>query len=132
MKKENISTLAKFNVDNQEYKPIKNAISEELQDVISKVYQLDSDTGRTLHFLTDIMMKYFHEDVKQVLQGELSPIEHALNGIRSNIEKTRLALFKDGYNDNRTADNPMWYLQLALFNFEHIEKLTKTEKLRHE
>lgn len=128
MKDKNINTLVKFEIDNREYKPVKNAISEELQEVISKVYQLDPETGRTLHYLTDIMLNYFHEDITRVQYGDLSPIELNLNGLVSRIEKARLELFKEGYEDTINVGNPMWCLKLALSDIEQINKLSKKEQ----
>lgn len=52
MKDNNRETIIHFEMSNQEYAPVKNAISEELKTVISKVYQLDHETGWTLHYLT--------------------------------------------------------------------------------
>lgn len=66
MKNKNIETIVAFSIDSKEYAPVKAAISEELKAVISKVYQLDHETGRTLHYLTNIMMEHFHEDVARV------------------------------------------------------------------
>lgn len=58
MKDNNRETIIHFEMSNQEYAPVKNAISEELKAVISKVYQLDHETGWTLHYLTDIMLNH--------------------------------------------------------------------------
>ena len=48
MKEKNLKTIVRFEADRNEYKPVKNAISEELEDIVRKVYQLDSDLGHTL------------------------------------------------------------------------------------
>lgn len=106
---------------NQEYSPVKNAISGELEAIISKVYQLDHETGRTLHYLTDIMMNHFHEDVARVTFGDLTPIERNLNDITHRIESARVALLKAGYEEIEVG-NPMWYLQQILHDFEHIKR----------
>ncbi|MGQ7394740.1 hypothetical protein [Streptococcus suis] len=97
MKDNNRETIIHFEMSNQEYAPVKNAISEELRAVISKVYQLDRATGWTLNYLTDIMMNHFHEDVARVTNGDLTPIERSLNGIASRVENTRMVLLKAGY-----------------------------------
>ncbi|HEL2352239.1 TPA: hypothetical protein U1W16_001984, partial [Streptococcus suis] len=89
MKDINRDTIIHFEMSNQEYAPVKNAISEELKAVISKVYQLDHETGWTLHYLTDIMLKHFHEDVIRVQYGDLTPIERSLNGITHRVENAR-------------------------------------------
>ncbi|MGQ7660871.1 hypothetical protein ACTGWK_10220 [Streptococcus suis] len=104
---------------------MKNAISEELESVIRKVYQLDHATGWILHYLTDIMMNHFHEDVARVTNGDLTPIERSLNGITSRVENTRMVLLKAGYEDKIEVGNPMWYLKLILQDFEHIKKEMK-------
>ncbi|WP_253269249.1 hypothetical protein [Streptococcus suis] len=114
-------------MSNQEYAPVKNAISEELKTVISKVYQLDHETGWTLHYLTDIMLNHFHEDVARVPYGDLTPIEHSLNSITHRVESARVALLKAGYEDKIEVGNPMWYLKLILQDFEHMKKLAKKE-----
>lgn len=125
MKNKNIETIFAFSIDSKEYAPVKAAISEELKAVISRVYQLDHETGRTLHYLTNIMMDHFHEDVARVTWGELSPIESNLNGLASRIESTRLELLKAGYEDKIGVGNPMWYLKLALSEIKSIHKLSK-------
>ncbi|WP_249187086.1 hypothetical protein [Streptococcus suis] len=112
-------------MSNQEYAPVKNAISEELKAVISKVYQLDHETGWTLHYLTDIMLNHFHEDVARVPYGDLTPIELSLNGIASRVEKARIELLKAGDEDKIEVGNPMWYLKLILQDFEHMKKEMK-------
>ncbi|NQJ99811.1 hypothetical protein HO528_11245 [Streptococcus suis] len=127
MKDNNRETIIHFEMSNQEYAPVKNAISEELEAVISKVYQLDHETGWTLHYLADIMLKHFHEDVVRVPYGDLTPIEHALNSFPSRIERTRMLLLKAGYEDKVGVGNPMWYLKLILQDFEHMKKLAKKE-----
>ncbi|MDW8713691.1 hypothetical protein Q7W14_02610 [Streptococcus suis] len=121
MKDNNRDTIIHFEMANKEYAPVKNAISDELKAVISKVYQLDHETGWTLHYLTDIMLNHFHEDVARVLYGDLTPIEHSLNGITHRVESARVALLKAGYEDKLEVDNPMWYLKLILQDFEHIK-----------
>ena len=125
MKNKNIETIVAFSIDSKEYAPVKDAISEELEAVISKVYQLDHETGRALHYLTNIMIDHFHEDVARVTWGELSLIENNLNRLASRIERTRLELLKDGYEDKTVVGNPMWYLKLALSEIESIHKLSK-------
>ncbi|HEM4743463.1 TPA: hypothetical protein U1139_000631 [Streptococcus suis] len=125
MKDNNRETIIHFEMSNQEYAPVKNAISEELKAVISKVYQLDHETGWTLHYLTDIMLNHFHEDVIRVPYGDLTPIEHSLNSIASRVEKVRIELLKAGYEDKIEVGNPMWYLKLALQDFEHMKKEMK-------
>ncbi|HEM3879455.1 TPA: hypothetical protein U1V19_002068 [Streptococcus suis] len=125
MKDNNRETIIRFETSKQEYSPVKNAISEELKAVISKVYQLDHETGWTLHYLTDIMLNHFHEDVVRVPYGVLTPIERSLNGITSRVEKARIALLKAGYEDKIEVGNPMWYLKLILQDFEQIKKVTK-------
>lgn len=128
MKQKNIETLVAFKNKNLEYKPVKNAISEELSEIISKVYQLDATTGESLHFLTNIMMEYFHEDVLRVTWGELSPIELNLNGVTSRIEKARLVLSKNGYKDEVEVGNPMWYLKLAIQEIEHVKTIVRKKQ----
>ncbi|MFX3943325.1 hypothetical protein ACJBXQ_08210 [Streptococcus suis] len=125
MKDNNRETIIHFEMSNQEYAPVKNAISEELEAVISKVYQLDHATGWTLHYLADIMMNHFHEDVARVPYGDLTPIERSLNGIASRVENARIALLKAGYEDKIEVGNPMWYLKLILQDFEHMKKEMK-------
>ncbi|HEM6341772.1 TPA: hypothetical protein U2D03_001329 [Streptococcus suis] len=125
MKDNNRKTIIHFEMSNQEYSPVKNAISEELKAVISKVYQLDHETGWTLHYLTDIMLNHFHEDVARVPYGDLTPIEYSLNGIASRVERARIAPLKAGYEDKIEVGNPMWYLKLILQNFEHMKKEMK-------
>lgn len=125
MKNNNRETIIHFEMSNQEYAPVKNAISEELKAVISKVYQLDHETGWTLHYLTDIMMNHFHEDVARVTNGDLTPIERSLNGITSRVENTRMVLLKAGYEDKIEVGNPMWYLKLILQDFEQMKKEMK-------
>lgn len=127
MKDSNRETIIHFEASSKEYAPVKAAISEELEAVIRKVYQLDHETGWTLHYLTEIMLNHFHEDVARVQYGDLTPIEHTLNSFPSRIEHTRMLLFKAGYEDKVEADNPMWYLKLALQDFEHMKKLAKKE-----
>ncbi|WP_421433532.1 hypothetical protein [Streptococcus suis] len=127
MKDNNRETIIHFENSSKEYSPVKNAIFEELESVISKVYQLDHETGWTLHYLADIMMNHFHEDVVRVPYGDLTPIELALNGFVSRIERTRMLLLKAGYEDKVEVGNPMWYLKLALQDFEHMKKLAKKE-----
>ncbi|HFI2432040.1 hypothetical protein P7J55_03855 [Streptococcus suis] len=127
MKDSNRDTIIRFEASSNEYAPVKAAISEELEVVISKVYQLDHDTGWTLHYLTDIMLKHFHEDVVRVPYGDLTAIELALNGFVSRIERTRMLLLKAGYVDNAGTGNPMWYLKLALQDFEHMKKLARKD-----
>ncbi|NQK44223.1 hypothetical protein HO507_10390 [Streptococcus suis] len=127
MKDNNRETIIHFEMSNQEYAPVKNAISEELKTVISKVYQLDHETGWTLHYLTEIMLNHFHEDVARVQYGDLTPIECSLNSIASRVEKVRIELLKAGYEDKIEVGNPMWYLKLALQDFEHMKKLAKKE-----
>ncbi|HEM6592670.1 hypothetical protein J5571_08755 [Streptococcus suis] len=127
MKDSNRETIIHFEASSNEYAPVKVAISEELEAVISKVYQLDHDTGWTLHYLTDIMLKHFHEDVVRVPCGDLTAIELALNGFVSRIERTRMLLLKAGYEDKVEVGNPMWYLKLALQDFEHMKKIAKEE-----
>ncbi|HEL2527629.1 hypothetical protein HO474_03245 [Streptococcus suis] len=127
MKDNNRETIIHFEMSNQEYAPVKNAISEELEAVIRKVYQLDHETGWTLHYLTEIMLNHFHEDVARVTNGDLTPIERSLNGITSRVENTRMVLLKAGYEDKVEVGNPMWYLKLALQDFEHMKKLAKKE-----
>lgn len=128
MKNENIKIISKYSVGNTTFKPVKNAISEELQEIIGKVYQLDSETGQTLQFLTDIMMTHFHEDVARVTYKELSPIENNLNGLCSRIERARIALSKSGYKDVVEVGNPMWYLNMAIQDIELIKKMIKKEQ----
>ncbi|HEL2298228.1 TPA: hypothetical protein U1Z40_001041 [Streptococcus suis] len=125
MKDNNRKTTIHFEMSNQEYSPVKNAISEELETVIRKVYQLDHETGWTLHYLTDIMLNHFHEDVARVPYGDLTPIEYSLNGIASRVERARIALLKAGYEDKIEIGNPMWYLKLILQDFEHMKKEMK-------
>ncbi|HEL1717668.1 TPA: hypothetical protein TXT41_001447 [Streptococcus suis] len=125
MKDNNRETIIHFEIYNQEYSPVKNAISEELEAVIRKVYQLDHETGWTLHYLTDIMLNHFHEDVVRVPYGVLTPIELNLNGIASRVERARIALLKAGYEDKIEVGNPMWYLKLILQDFEQIKKVAK-------
>ncbi|HEL1597460.1 TPA: hypothetical protein TXJ12_001697 [Streptococcus suis] len=125
MKDNNRETIIHFEMSNQEYSPVKNAISEELKAVISKVYQLDHETGWTLHYLTDIMLNHFHEDVVRVPYGVLTTIELNLNGIASRVERARIALLKAGYEDKIEVGNPMWYLKLILQDFEQIKKVAK-------
>ncbi|HFI0166092.1 TPA: hypothetical protein ACGORL_001660 [Streptococcus suis] len=127
MKDSNRDTIIHFEASSKEYAPVKAAISEELEAVISKVYQLDHDTGWTLHYLTDIMLKHFHEDVVRVPCGDLTPIEHSLNGITHRIESARVELLQAGYEDKVEVGNPMWYLKLALQDFEHMKKIAKEE-----
>lgn len=127
MKEKNIKTMVAFEIENKEYSPVKNAIAEELETVISKVYQLDHETGWTLHYLTDIMMNHFHEDIARVSYGDLSPIENNLNGLVARIEKARILLLKGGYENRVDFDNPMWYLNMALSDIEQIHKLSKKE-----
>ncbi|HEM6498029.1 hypothetical protein [Streptococcus suis] len=128
MKDNNRETIIHFERSNQEYAPVKNAISEELKAVISKVYQLDHETGWTLHYLTDIMLKHFHEDVIRVQYGDLTPIEHSLNGITHRVENARVALLKAGYEDKIEVGNPMWYFKLILQDFDHIKKEMKNAR----
>ncbi|HEM6303524.1 TPA: hypothetical protein U2D09_001737 [Streptococcus suis] len=125
MKDNNRETIIHFEIYNQEYSPVKNAISEELEAVIRKVYQLDHETGWTLHYLTDIMLNHFHEDVARVPYGDLTPIEHSLNGITHRVESARVALLKAGYEDKIEVGNPMRYLKLALQDFEQMKKEMK-------
>ncbi|HFU4085164.1 TPA: hypothetical protein ACGO7S_000064 [Streptococcus suis] len=125
MKDNNRETIIHFEIYNQEYSPVKNAISEELEAVIRKVYQLDHETGWTLHYLIDIMLNHFHEDVVRVPYGVLTPIELNLNGIASRVERARIALLKAGYEDKIEVGNPMWYLKLILQDFEQIKKVAK-------
>ncbi|HEM5105751.1 TPA: hypothetical protein U1235_000323 [Streptococcus suis] len=125
MKDSNRETIIHFEVSSNEYAPVKAAISEELEAVISKVYQLDHETGWTLHYLTDIMLNHFHEDVVRVPYGVLTPIELNLNGIASRVERARIALLKAGYEDKIEVGNPMWYLKLILQDFEQIKKVAK-------
>ncbi|MFM0581482.1 hypothetical protein P7J30_05975 [Streptococcus suis] len=125
MKDNNRKTIIHFEMSNQEYSPVKNAISEELETVIRKVYQLDHETGWILHYLTDIMLNHFHEDVVRVPYGVLTPIELNLNGIASRVERARIALLKAGYEDKIEVGNPMWYLKLILQDFEQIKKVAK-------
>ncbi|NQJ03262.1 hypothetical protein HO578_04365 [Streptococcus suis] len=127
MKDNNRETIIHFEASSKEYAPVKNAISEELKTVIGKVYQLDHETGWTLHYLTDIMLKHFHEDVVRVPYGDLTPIERSLNGIASRVENTRMVLLKAGYEDKIEVGNPMWYLKLILQDFEHMKKLARKE-----
>ncbi|MDW8758142.1 hypothetical protein Q7W42_10275 [Streptococcus suis] len=125
MKDNNRETIIHFEMSNQEYAPVKNAISDELKTVISKVYQLDHETGWTLHYLTEIMLNHFHEDVARVQYGDLTPIECSLNSIASRVEKVRIELLKAGYEDKIEVGNPMWYLKLALQDFEQMKKEMK-------
>ncbi|HEM2575123.1 TPA: hypothetical protein U0421_001888 [Streptococcus suis] len=125
MKDNNRETIIHFEMSNQEYAPVKNAISEELKTVISKVYQLDHETGWTLHYLTEIMLNHFHEDVARVQYGDLTPIECSLNSIASRVEKVRIELLKAGYEDKIEVGNPMWYLKLALQDFAQMKKEMK-------
>ncbi|MCL4956285.1 hypothetical protein ACTGUX_00035 [Streptococcus suis] len=125
MKDDNRETIIHFENSSKEYSPVKNAISEELESVIRKVYQLDHATGWSLHYLTDIMLKHFHEDVARIPYGDLTPIELSLNGIASRVENTRMVLLKAGYEDKIEVGNPMWYLKLILQDFEHIKKEMK-------
>lgn len=125
MKDNNRETIIHFEMSNQEYAHVKNAISEELKTVISKVYQLDHETGWTLHYLTEIMLNHFHEDVARVQYGDLTPIECSLNSIASRVEKVRIELLKAGYEDKIEVGNPMWYLKLALQDFEQMKKEMK-------
>ncbi|MDW8776741.1 hypothetical protein Q7W40_10495, partial [Streptococcus suis] len=97
----------------------------ELKTVISKVYQLDHETGWTLHYLTEIMLNHFHEDVARVQYGDLTPIECSLNSIASRVEKVRIEFLKAGYEDKIEVGNPMWYLKLALQDFEQMKKEMK-------
>ncbi|HEL2049234.1 TPA: hypothetical protein TY419_000812 [Streptococcus suis] len=127
MKDSNRETIIHFEASSKEYAPVKAAISEELEVVIRKVYQLDHETGWTLHYLTEIMLNHFHEDVARVQYGDLTPIEHSLNGITHRVESARVALLKAGYEDKIEVGNPMWYLKLALQDFEHMKKLAKKE-----
>ncbi|NQJ99803.1 hypothetical protein HO528_11190 [Streptococcus suis] len=127
MKDNNRDTIILFEASSNEYAPVKTAISEELEAVISKVYQLDHETGWTLHYLTDIMLKHFHEDVVRVPYGDLTPIERSLNSITHRVENARIALLKAGYEDKIEVGNPMWYLKLILQDFEHMKKLAKKE-----
>ncbi|HFI0292922.1 TPA: hypothetical protein ACGOVK_001341 [Streptococcus suis] len=125
MKNNNRETIIHFENSSKEYSPVKNAIFEELESVISKVYQLDHETGWTLHYLADIMLNHFHEDIARVQNGDLTPIEHSLNGIASRVENARIALLKAGYEDKIEVGNPMRYLKLILQDFEHIKKEMK-------
>ena len=125
MKDNNRETIIHFELSNKEYSPVKNAISEELEAVIRKVYQLDHETGWTLHYLTDIMLNHFHEDVARVPYGDLTPIELNLNGIASRVERARIALLKAGYEDKIEVGNPIWHLKLILQDFEQIKKKAK-------
>ncbi|HEM3203511.1 TPA: hypothetical protein U0910_001562 [Streptococcus suis 8830] len=127
MKDNNRETIIHFEASSKEYAPVKAAISEELEAVIRKVYQLDHETGWTLHYLTEIMLNHFHEDVARVPYGDLTPIEHSLNGITHRVESARVALLKAGCEDKIEVGNPMWYLKLALQDFEHMKKLAKKE-----
>ena len=127
MKDSNRNTIIHFEASSNEYAPVKAAISEELEAVISKVYQLDHETGWTLHYLSSIILKHFHEDVVRVPYGDLTPIERALNSFPSRIEHTRMLLLKAGYEDKAGVGNPMWYLKLALQDFEHMKKLARKE-----
>ncbi|CYV81770.1 hypothetical protein [Streptococcus suis] len=127
MKDSNRETIIHFEASSKEYAPVKAAISEELEAVIRKVYQLDHETGWTLHYLTEIMLNHFHEDVARVQYGDLTPIECSLNSIASRVEKARIELLKAGYEDKIEVGNPMWYLKLALQDFEHMKKLAKKE-----
>ncbi|HEM4759139.1 TPA: hypothetical protein U1072_000226 [Streptococcus suis] len=125
MKDNNRETIIHFENSSKEYSPVKNAISEELETVIRKVYQLDHATGWTLHYLTEIMLNHFHEDVARVQYGDLTPIECSLNSIASRVEKVRIELLKAGYEDKIEVGNPMWYLKLALQDFEQMKKEMK-------
>ncbi|CYT90781.1 Uncharacterised protein [Streptococcus suis] len=125
MKDSNRETIIHFEASSKEYAPVKAAISEELEAVIRKVYQLDHETGWTLHYLTDIMLNHFHEDVARVPYGDLTPIEHSLNGITHRVESARVALLKAGYEDKIEVGNPMWYLKLALQDIEQMKKEMK-------
>ncbi|HEM4748301.1 TPA: hypothetical protein U1051_002148, partial [Streptococcus suis] len=125
MKDNNRETIIHFENSSKEYSPVKNAISEELEAVIRKVYQLDHATGWTLHYLTEIMLNHFHEDVARVQYGDLTPIECSLNSIASRVEKVRIELLKAGYEDKIEVGNPMWYLKLALQDFEQMKKEMK-------
>ncbi|CYW12861.1 hypothetical protein HO702_09395 [Streptococcus suis] len=127
MKDNNRETIIHFEASSKEYAPVKAAISEELEAVIRKVYQLDHETGWTLHYLTEIMLNHFHEDVARVQYGDLTPIERSLNSIASRVEKARIELLKAGYEDKIEVGNPMWYLKLILQDFEHMKKLAKKE-----
>lgn len=127
MKDSNGETIIHFEASSNEYAPVKNTISEELEAIISKVYQLDHETGWTLHYLTNIMLKHFHEDVVRVPYGDLTPIEHALNSFPSRIERTKMLLLKAGYEDKIEVDNPMWYLKLVLQDFERMKKLARKD-----
>lgn len=127
MKDSNRKTIIHFEVSSKEYAPVKAAISEELEAVISKVYQLDHETGWTLHYLTDIMLKHFHEDVVRVPYGDLTPIELTLNMLPARIEHARMLLLKAGYEDKVEVGNPMWYLKMALQDFEHIKEIARKE-----
>ncbi|HEM3193514.1 hypothetical protein [Streptococcus suis] len=127
MKDNNRDTIILFEASSNEYAPVKTAISEELEAVISKVYQLDHETGWTLHYLTEIMLNHFHEDVARVQYGDLTPIECSLNSIASRVEKARIELLKAGYEDKIEVGNPMWYLKLILQDFEHMKKIAKEE-----
>ncbi|HEM5141017.1 TPA: hypothetical protein U1272_000411 [Streptococcus suis] len=125
MKDNNRETIIHFENSSKEYSPVKNAIFEELESVISKVYQLDHETGWTLHYLADIMMNHFHEDIARVQNGDLTPIERSLNGIASRVENVRIALLEAGYEDKIEVGNPLRYLKLILQDFEHIKKEMK-------
>ncbi|HEL1702414.1 TPA: hypothetical protein TXT45_001006 [Streptococcus suis] len=125
MKDNNRETIIHFDNSSKEYSPVKNAIFEELESVISKVYQLDHETGWTLHYLTEIMLNHFHEDVARVQYGDLTPIECSLNSIASRVEKARIELLKAGYEDKIEVGNPMWYLKLILQDFEHMKKTSQ-------
>lgn len=128
MKNKNIETIVAFETENNEFRPVKNAISEELQEIVNKVYQLDNGLGYTLDYLTGVMMRHFHENVARVNYGDLSPIERKLNELSHRIEKARLALFKAGYTNDIKVDNPMWYLNMALSDIELIRKLGTKER----
>lgn len=131
MKNKNITTLVSFNVDNQDFSPVKNVISEELKNIISTVATYDENTAMTLNWLTNIILEHFHEDVTPIKNKDIRAIDHAIHGLPSRLEKAKLMLLKAGYDEQVAFTNPGWFIDMALQDIKHFRKLI-TRKEYHD
>ncbi|MBF8969546.1 hypothetical protein [Streptococcus sp. NLN76] len=128
MKAKNRKTLIEFENDQKEYTPVKNAIHDELKSIITQVSGLDKELGHSLSRLIRIMMEHFHEEIIRVNLGDLSAVEINLNNTVGRIEKAKYMLLNQGHTDKVDINNPIWYLDLALGEFERAKELARKEK----
>lgn len=125
MKQENLEQLTKFNSDNKEFDPIKVILTEEFENVIGEVSSYNAGIALRLEFLANIVIDHLHSDIMPLKNKDISALDRNFYGLYNRIEKAKLLLLQQGYKEEVTSKNPVWFLDMALSDMERIKEEVK-------